>query len=150
MVYTWCRQFAPLHWDDHVSWAKKQVDDPKIEMFVLEDEVDNIAVGVCGLTDIDMVNRRAEFSLYIGPEHWHRGYAAAGLKALFSWGFNSLNLNRIWGESFDGNPAIKLFEKLGMEKEGTRRDFYFRNGRFIDAHLYSISAADFNRLYTSY
>lgn len=144
-VYYWCRQYAPLHWAEHVAWFERQARDPKLQMFVMED--DTKAVGVCGLTDIDMVNRRAEFSLYIGREYQGRGYAKPILVELFKWGFNSLGLNVIWGETFDENPAAKIFEKLGMEKEGTRRDFYFRNGRFIDAHLYSIRATDFNRLH---
>lgn len=148
-VYRWCRQFAPLHWESHLAWYAKQVADPKIEMFVIEADDDKM-VGLCGLTDIDLVNRRAEFSLYIGPEFWHRGYAFGGLTQLFSWGFNSLGLNRIFGETFRDNPAAKIFERLGMENEGIRRDHYFRNSNFIDAYLYSISAADFNRLYPGF
>jgi RimJ/RimL family protein N-acetyltransferase len=145
-VRSWCRQYAPLHWADHEAWFEKQAADPKIEMFSLIEPHGDL-VGVCGLTDIDLVNRRAEFSLYIGPTLQGFGFGLSGLKLLFTWGFGSLGLNRIFGETFDLNPAAKIFEKLGMEKEGTRRDFYYRNGRFIDAHLYSISAADFNRLY---
>lgn len=146
-IYKWCRQFAPLHFQDHCDWLEKQRVDPKIEMFAMD--VDDKLVGVCGLTDIDMVNRRAEFSLYVGPEYWHQGFAKDGLISLFEWGFHSLGLNRIYGESFDGNRAIKMFEKLGLEHEGTRRDFYYRSGNFVSAHLYSISAADFNRLHGS-
>jgi RimJ/RimL family protein N-acetyltransferase len=99
-------------------------------------------VGVAGLTSIDRLARRAEFSLYIGPEHHGEGYGRKALIALFTKGFRDLGLNLIWGESFDGNPAIRLFESLGMIREGTRRDFYFKDGRFIDAHLFSIRSTE--------
>lgn len=95
-------------------------------------------VGVCGLTDICPVNQRAEFSLYIFPEHHQQGYGSEALSCLLTHGFKNLNLNRIWGETFDQNPGAKVFERLGFRHEGKREEFYFREGRFIDAHLYSI------------
>jgi RimJ/RimL family protein N-acetyltransferase len=95
-------------------------------------------VGVCGLTSIDLINQRAEFSLYIGPEYQGLGYGKAALLTLITHGFRVLNLNCIWGETFNKNPAAEMFEELGFKKEGTRRDFYFRDGRFINAHLYSL------------
>lgn len=145
-IYRWCRQYGPIHWDSHVKWFERQSSDPKLEMFsIIRDSGSH--VGVCGLTDIDMVNRRAEFSLYIAPEFQGKGYAREALIELFRWGFNALGLNRIYGESFSGNPAMKLFEKLGLELEGVRWGFYLRNGCYTNAHLYSIAAESFNYLH---
>lgn len=145
-VYRWCRQYAPLHWLNHEAWYEKQAADPRLEMFSVVDPYNDI-IGVCGLTDIDLINSRAEFSLYIGPEHQKKGYGKDALLALFSWGFSDLGLNRIWGETFEGNPARSTFEAIGMETEGVRKDFYRYDGRFINAHLYSISAQSFNHLH---
>ena len=103
-------------------------------------------VGMCGLTDIDLINRRAEFSLYIVPECWKKGYGKAALQTLFSHGFRNLNLNVIWGETFDENPAIELFKNLGMYYEGTRNEFYYRDGSYIDAHLISMSRSQFDNI----
>lgn len=152
-LYRWCRQYAPLHWSSHVDWYHWQAKDPKTEMFVMEIYSDfyndDVILGVCGLTSIDFINRRAEFSLYIVPEYWGHGHGRDGLKLLLDFGFNTLGLNRIWGETFDGNGAVKTFEALGMELEGTRKEHYFRNGSFINAHLYSIGAQRFNHLFAS-
>jgi ribosomal-protein-serine acetyltransferase len=106
-------------------------------MYMIENE-EGLPVGVCGLTDIDLVNRRAEFSLYIGPEYHGCGYGEASLRALIKKGFNSYGLKSIWGESFTGNMAMKMFYKVGFKHDGVRRSFYFRDGKFIDAHLFSI------------
>lgn len=158
-VFKWCRQNAPLHWKNHVEWFEWQRKDSSTEMFGVwasvhcEDPTidqrltEKVLVGVCGLTGIDKVNGRAEFSLYISPNHWNRGFGQGALKTLFGWGFRALRLNRIWGETFDGNGAASLFSKLGMEHEGTRLEAYYRDGDFINAHLYSISAAAFNDLH---
>lgn len=101
-------------------------------------------VGVCGLTSIDKINQKAEFSLYIAPDMQHKGFGRAALALLLHHGFNDFNLNRIWGESFDGNPAQKMFARMGMQKEGTLRESYFRGGKFIDSHIWAITRSQFN------
>ena len=140
-VWKWCRQNGPLSQAEHDSYWYKTELDHSSRFFALKDNLPKIGgdiVGCAGLTSIDLVNSRAEFSLYIGPEHHGKGYGTDGLKALFSWGFGYLNLNSIWGESFDGNPALRIFDKLNLSRDGIRRDFYFRDGRYIDAHLVSV------------
>lgn len=140
-IWKWCRQHDLISDREQEEWYERQHQDPKIKMWKAVRRVDGERqpVGVLGLTDLDFVNRRAEFSLYIGPEHQGKGYGKDALKLLLAHGFLNLGLNLIWGESFEGNPAQKMFLDLGMVKEGTRQQFYFRDGRFIDAHLYSLT-----------
>lgn len=141
-VRKWCRQHSFISDIDQSRWFERVSNDPTIKMFGVY--AGSEIVGVCGLTSIDLVNRRAEFSLYIGPEHHGNGYGTLALVALFSHGFHNWGLNTIWGESFDDNPAMKTFEKIGMKKDGIRRQFYFRDGKFINAHLYSITRDEFS------
>jgi RimJ/RimL family protein N-acetyltransferase len=149
-IMKWCRQQTKLHWCHHLDWFKWQKTDPNTEMFaIVAQDPDStnpktIIVGVCGLTGIDRTHRRAEFSLYIFPDMHQNGYGRESLEKLFQIGFESLNLNLIWGESFKGNPAISMFKDLGMTQEGIRRDFYYKNGKYIDAILYSIKESEFN------
>ena len=139
-IWKWCRQHDLISDVDQDRWFMAQSKDPTVRMYAIYAK--KKLVGVCGFTSIDMTNRRAEFSLYIGPEFQKKGYARAALKTLCKHGFRSLNLNSIWGETFDGNPACALFEELGFKKEGSRREFYFRDGHYIDAHLYSLLARE--------
>jgi len=140
-IRRWCRQVGLISELKQIEWwSGLSEDDSKIMFSIKEENINDgkIPVGVCGLTSIDLINKRAEFSLYIAPKHQKKGLARRALKMLFQFGFDELALNLIWGETFDGNHAAKLFERLGMIKEGTRRDFYFKEGKFIDCHLYSI------------
>lgn len=148
-IWKWCRQNDLINTENHESWYKKQAVDKSVKMYGIVDphhEIPDRLVGVCGLTDIDLINRRAEFSLYIDPTEQNKGYGSKALKTLFHHGFMNLGLNCIWGETFEGNPAGKMFEKIGMKVEGSRRDFYFREGKFIPAHLYSILRSDWDHL----
>lgn len=142
LVRMWCRQHDLIDENHHISWFQKQSSDQSIKMYAihLNQELGGTFIGVCGFTSIDLINQRAEFSLYIDPKQQSRGYGENALKLLCWHGFNSYPFNIIWGESFDLNPAIKVFEKTGFKKEGTRRAFYFRNGSFVDAHLFSIKS----------
>jgi RimJ/RimL family protein N-acetyltransferase len=141
-IWKWCRQNDLLSYRSHSNWYEKLVVDPTIKMYSIICYTDN-CVGVCGLTDIDRLNQRAEFSLYIGPDYQHKGYAKAALKTLLSHGFMNQNMNVIWGETFEGNHAYDLFLKLGMKHEGTRRQFYFKEGKHIDAHLVSMTRQEY-------
>lgn len=140
-IFRYTRQNSPLHKSGHRDWYNWQAKDPKTSMFVVETS-DSKAVGVVGLTSIDPVNRHAEFSCYIAPNSQKKGLGTKALKTLFDYGFKVLGLNLIWGETFDGNPAAKAFEKIGMTRHGTRPDFYFRDGKFINAHLYGVRRED--------
>lgn len=137
-IYKWCRQYEPLHFDNHMEWIKSLPKREDVRMFSIEESVNFKCVGICGLTDIDTINGHAEFSLYIGPEFQGQKYGEMALKALVNYGFNVLRLNHIFGETFEGNPAASMFKKVGFSFDGTRRSYYYRDGKYIDAHLYSI------------
>lgn len=141
-IYKWCRQFEPLNRWHHDAWLKSLPEREDVRMYAIISKDTLKPVGVCGLTSIDLINRHAEFSLYIGNELQGGGYGKAALKTLVQHGFDALGLNHIFGETFDGNHAAKMFEKVGFKYEGTRRKFYFRDGEYIDAHLYSIIRSD--------
>lgn len=143
-IWKWCRQNDLISDIDQQRWFEAQSKDPSIKMYkiMLANDSKIVTVGVCGLTSFDEHNRRAEFSIYIAPAFHGNGLGKLGMMVLLKHGFTNLGLNLIWGEVFDGNPALKMFEELGFVREGVRREFYFRDGKFIDAHLISIKASE--------
>lgn len=137
-IWEWCRQRGPITNKHHNKYWDFVETSDNHKFWAIFSKEDLQTIGCCGFTDIDHVNSRAEFSCYIDTSFQGFGYGTAALKTLFTYGFDYLNLNCIWGESYNGNPALSMFKKLGMKTEGKRRDFYFRNGRYIDAILISI------------
>jgi len=142
-IRDWCRQHDLISDLDQDAWYEKQNSDPTISMYSVSN-LDSSLLGVCGLTSIDHIIRRAEFSLYIFPQHHKKGLGEKVLKTLFTHGFNELNLKQIYGETFVGNPALGLFEKLGMKIDGIRRDFYYKDGKYLDCTLISIMRSEWN------
>jgi len=103
-------------------------------------------IGHCSLTHLDWIARSAEFSIYIGPpEYSGKGLATETLQILFKYGFNTINLNKIWGETFDFNhAAIHLYQKLGFIQEGQLRQHRYDEGRYFDAFIFGLLKSDWN------
>ncbi len=135
-IYKWCRQCEPITREHHEAYWARIAKDPHSRFYGVT--ADGELVGVCGLTSIDWINRRGEVSLYIDPERHRQGLGALAARALIDKAFKVHNLNCLWGESFDGSPAIDLFWDLGFKREGVRREFYFRDGQYVDAILFSL------------
>lgn len=143
-VWKTCRQNDLINERQQHAWYDKIFTDPAIKMYLIKNKTfPEESVGVCGLTSIDLYNRHAEFSLYIAPEFQGKGYSKNALRTLLTHAFNTLNLNLVWGEVFEDNKANEIFKSIGFKHEGVRRDFYFREGKYLDAHLYSIKSGEF-------
>lgn len=141
-IWKTCRQNDVINAPSHRKWFEKVCNDPSIKMYEIHHKDVQSPIGVCGLTSIDLYNRRAEFSIYIDPIRQEQGHAKAALRTLLSHAFKTLGLNSVWGESFAGNKALSTFEKIGFKHDGLLRAFYFRDGKYLDAHRVSMLASE--------
>lgn len=113
-------------WLDHISRSRE------VEMFGID--FFGGLVGVCGLCNINWVNRTAEISLFIAPAHQDKGYALQVLGLLRQKAFKELNLHRLWAETYSFHPAqIARLEKSGYVHEGILREHVFKRGRYHDS-----------------
>ncbi|HRZ15339.1 MAG TPA: GNAT family N-acetyltransferase [Candidatus Omnitrophota bacterium] len=148
-VRVWCREFMELNMSNQEAWFAKINADPSVKMFAVCSSATDKGIyasdliGVCGLTSIDPLCQDAEFSLYIAPDFQRHGYGRDALKTLLEWGFLQANLNRIWGESFEGNPAIPMFMSLGFCIEGFHRSGYFKSGRHVNYYTIALLKEEF-------
>jgi len=145
-IWRYCRQNDLISDVAQTAWYERQSKDPSIKMYGLWLKVAAGAelVGVAGLTSIDWFNRRAEFSLYLNPEKHRQGLGSSGLRMLLAHAFDNLALEQVWGETLEGNPAMAIFQAIGFKQDGTRRAFYWKDGRFWDAHLISITREEWH------
>lgn len=75
-------------------------------------------IGMCGLENIEWENRRAEISIILNPECQGKGYGEKAVELLLKQGFNYLNLENIWGECYENNPAITFWQKIIIVHNG--------------------------------
>lgn len=100
-------------------------------------------VGVMAILKVDRKNRNAELGYWIAKKYWNSGFATeAGLRVV-EFGFEVLNLERIYAKYYPGNKAsAKVMEKIGMKYEGTMRHEIFKNDKFYDMSYYGILKDD--------
>lgn len=94
----------------------------------------NEYVGVAGLHDINAVTRSAEFRILIGEKgYWRKGFGAEASQLVVAYGFEFLNLNKVWlGANARNQRALDSYRSSGFVEEGRLRQESFRSGRYDD------------------
>ncbi|MEW6686469.1 MAG: GNAT family protein [Candidatus Edwardsbacteria bacterium] len=100
----------------------------------------NLLIGNMSLMRIDWVHRQAEFGICIGEKgYWNKGYGTEATKLLLKYGFDTLNLHRIYLFVYEWNQrGIKCYEKAGFKIEAILRGAKFKDGRYFNVVLMSI------------
>lgn len=113
--------------------------------FVIELK-DRHPVGMLSLIGIHPANRHAETGRFlIGDEEAAKGLPAAveAMKLLYELAFDTLGLVRLYGTVASGNPRMIKWQKyLGMKEEGRMRNHYFIDGKWQDAVVLGLLAAE--------
>lgn len=124
--------YRPMSLAQEERWYEKSLSDSAAVHFAVQYEGRH--VGGAGFDHIDGKNASAEVGLFIGePELWDRGLGGDVLGTLLRYGFEQLNLNRIYLRVFaDNERAVHLYEKVGFQHEGCWREHEFRHGRYHD------------------
>jgi hypothetical protein len=70
---------------------------------------------------------------------WGKGYATETANALVDFGFDKLNLHRVFATCDPANTAsAHVLEKIGMKREGRMREHMWARGKWRDSLLYAI------------
>lgn len=135
-LYT--REYRLLNMENQQDWFEWVSKDRSTEMFGIM--ADKWLVGVCGLTNINWVNRTAEISIYVGnPSYQGVGIGFEVLELLKQKAFEEFNLNKLWAEVYSSNTAsLELFKKAGYKVEGILKKHVFKQGDYIDSHLFGL------------
>ncbi len=101
---------------------------------ILDKETDSM-IGWAGLYDFDWISRKAEIRFFLGEKKmWNRGYTTETVSLIIDYGFDKLNLHRIYGGTNEENVgSSSIFGKLGFMDEGKLVDDHFRNGRYYNS-----------------
>ena len=127
-------------------WFRKINSDINQVNFEIHDGHTEKLIGHCGLYYIDWTSRTGEFGIYIGDRDYRSGgYGSDALRTLIKYGFEDLNLNRIWCEVYDNNTSIEVYKHLGFKMEGTLRQNYYNEGKFWDSHVLGMLKGEYER-----
>jgi RimJ/RimL family protein N-acetyltransferase len=102
--------------------------------FAVETLAERRLIGGCDLLDTSPENRSAKLGIAIGDkERWDGGYGTDTMRTLCRFGFEFMNLHRIELDVYTANErAIHVYQKVGFQVEGTRRQAMYKHGRYQD------------------
>lgn len=142
------REYRELGLGNQEKWYEQKVlNDPTTIMFAIRRLTDHTLLGCCGLVYVNWVHRHADLSLYIGWDNAYideEGYAKESCRLLFDYGFNELNLNKIWTEIYEFDvKKKKLYDAFGFRQDGLLRQNYFHDGQWWNSRILSLLAGDY-------
>ncbi|MCM3454957.1 GNAT family N-acetyltransferase [Heyndrickxia oleronia] len=138
-------KYPPFSKEETKSWIKMCINKTNgYEQKAIVTE-EGMHIGWIDLKNIDKLNKHAELGVAIGDKtYWGKGYGFSAMKEMLQWGFNELDLNKIWLRvEVDNEKAIKSYKRIGYVEEGILRQDRLRNGEFVDRLRMSILRHEF-------
>jgi RimJ/RimL family protein N-acetyltransferase len=137
------REHRELNMANQTAWYNRTVASANDYMFMFQRLSDGVPVGAGGLLYVNWLLRSADFSFYIGLDELYidnDGLALEAARLLLEYGFNNLNLNKIWMELYEFDTAkIDFFTKqFGFSIDGKLRKNCFEDGRYFDSYIISL------------
>ena len=102
------------------------------------------AVGFVDFFDFEPKHRRIGLGIVIfSEENRRKGYASEAITLCCNYGFQHLDLHQVFANiTSDNKKSVHLFEKLGFQKIGEKRDWILSNGSFKNELLYQLILLD--------
>ena len=122
------------------AYIKSVENNPTCKVFAICDLATHTHIGNISLQAISTKNKNAEFAILMGEKSfWGKGLATEAGQALIDYGFQTLQLHRIYCGTSEANlPMQKLATALHMSLEGRRKEAMYKNDRFFDILEYGL------------
>jgi len=100
----------------------------------------NKAIGCIDLFDFEPNHKRVGVGVLISSKkEKQKGYASEALELLCNYAFTHLNVHQVYANIPEDNIAsIKLFEKKGFTKSGSKVDWIYSQGSFKNELHYQL------------
>ena len=106
---------------------------------------DGPLLGTIRLT-LNPVDNHAELGYWVGKPFWNNGYCTEAARLVVAYGFETLDLERIYANYMARNPASgRVLIKLGMKQEGLLRRHRRKFGRYEDLVVCGILRSEYQK-----
>src|SRR5262245_30817232 len=130
-------------WLDDVSGASAGAKNDYL--FVIRPLDSSLTMGFVHLGDILWSHGVGWLAIGLGSEFQGQGYGYEAMNLTLQFAFNEINLHRVQLTVFSYNiAAIRLYEKLGFQREGVFREFMQRDGQRYDMYLYGLLSSEWS------
>lgn len=111
---------------------------PRFAFAILDNRTENV-IGMGEVHIRSVQDRQGEIGYHLHPDYWGKGMATEAAKLLVKFGFNELQLHRIYATCDPRNVgSSRVLTKAGMTLEGRMRDTLLIQDGWRDSLMYSI------------
>jgi [ribosomal protein S5]-alanine N-acetyltransferase len=131
--------FFPSSLNDLTQYITQRNSSNEVFLAII-DLASNEHIGNIKLSNINWIHRTAEIGIMIGEKnYWGKGYGTEAVKLVVEYGFNVLNLRKIYlGVYGNHQAAIKSYERAGFEVDGILKEHLYLDGTYVDKVYMSI------------
>jgi RimJ/RimL family protein N-acetyltransferase len=133
-------RFLPQTQEALQGYWQAHRDDPASPWFAICLVGDGRHIGNIKLDNFDWVNRTCELGLLLGDRsYWGKGVGTEVMRLTLRYAFDQLNMRKVVLAVYSNNPgAVKLYEKVGFQREGCLRAQIYSKGEYIDKYYMGI------------
>ena len=116
---------------------ESEIKDPNHLLLIFKEKQDDRTVGYA-LVRLDKKSEIFELRRIAITEKG-KGYGREAMEALLKEAFENMNINRFWLDVYPDNViGIKLYEGMGMHRDGVLRQNYKAERGYLDQIIYSM------------
>ncbi len=140
----------PLTLDDlhryYTQHTAQSASPPACVFFAIQHLAANRHIGNIKLEPIHWLHRTATLGIVIGDKAFQgQGLGDEAMRLCLRYAFARLGLRKVSLGVLAGNTrAIALYQRLGFVMEGCKRQEYWSDGTFHDAHIMGLFAEEFS------
>lgn len=116
-------------------------------VFAIELRKPKKIIGACALNRVNSIHQNAELGIAIyNKQYWGKGLGTEAIHLLLDFGFNKLNLHRIYLMVSENNHRAKrVYEKVGFQITGRRRHAFQRFNKYYDWYFMDLLAREYRK-----
>ena len=129
-------------WSGTYEEHKAEIEAKDYLLHLFKEKETNLTVGFA-LSKLDFKSEVFELRRIVISKKG-MGYGKEVLKALLKYAFEERNINRFWLDVYPDNlVGIKLYEGVGMHKDGVLRQNYKSDRGYLDQIVYSMLRSEY-------
>ena len=134
--------------EKYIEKLSKRMDTGKSIYWFVRLKSNNNLIGTASLSMVDFKRKSTEQGYALDPDYWGKGYIFEIQDSIKDYVFNKLGFNRLYGITMMKNEkTISAALASGFKKEAIVKDYYFKNGKYIDGWSYYMLASEYFKNY---
>ncbi|SHE55838.1 GNAT family N-acetyltransferase [Dysgonomonas macrotermitis] len=119
---------------------------PDYYRWAIIEKESQICIGQIAIFLVNDTNHFCEIEYCLGSKFHRKGYATEAVRLVLDYSFNKINFHKVQVCHKDGNIASQgVIKKSGFIYEGTLRDFFFMDGRYVSRLYYSMLKDEYKK-----